>query len=363
MKICILGAGAMGGALTVPFSDRGHTVALWCTEYDEEVHWALTAGRPHPELNVSLPDAIRIYPAEYIEEALSGAELVVLGVATSGVLPVIRQAAPHLRAKTSILTVAKGFVSNNGIADPVPSGVQRELQKLNDIARPEVVGLAGPSIAGELVRRRPTAAAVAAKSHQKALDLCRELATSYFWLDPIKDARGLEICLAYKNIYSIALAWPEGLSGNEDRSSTLNLSAILLLQTINELRRLIASRRGDPDTSSGWPGLGDLVATAGGGRNGRFGSLLAEGNSPDKAAEIMEDEGVGTVEGLKTASTGEDYAVQTLGRDWATQLPLLHAIRNVLEGRESVRDVVGRIDRFNARETNSQTEPNPVTTQ
>jgi glycerol-3-phosphate dehydrogenase (NAD(P)+) len=346
MKICILGAGAMGAALTVPFTDRGHNVALWCTEFDEEVHWALTGGRPHPELEISLPDSIRIYPAECLEEALSDAGLIILGVATSGVLPVIRQAAPYMETAASILTVAKGFVSHHGTPEPVPSGVRRELQALGKDAGPVVMGLAGPSIAGELVRRRPTAAAVAAESHQRSADLCRQLATSCFWLDSIKDSHGLEICLAYKNIYSIALAWPEGLSRNEDPSSSLNLSAILLLQAVHELRTLITSCRGNPDTANGWPGLGDLVATAGGGRNGRFGRLLAEQTSADKASAIMKDEGVDTIEGRQTASSGEAYAIHTFGPDWPSHLPLLHAIRNVLDDRESVRDAIGRINQF-----------------
>ncbi len=360
MNITILGAGAMSGALTIPFTDRGHGVALWCTEYDDDIRRALTAGEAHPKLDVRLPDAVRLHPPEGIGEALAEAGLVVLGVSTPGVLPVLRQAAPHLRATAPILTVAKGFIANNGIADPVPSGVQRELQKLLDDARPEILGLAGPSIADELVRRQPTAAAIAGESHPRAVELCENLATPYFWLDPVQDPNGLEICLAYKNIYSIALAWPEGLSGKRNRASARNLSAILLLRVVDELRSLIAFRRGDADTASGWSGLGDLVATADGGRNGRFGHLLAAGNSPDEAVDILKEEGVRTVEGREAAAHGEEYAVQTFGSDWATRLPLLHAIRQVLEGRETVADFMGRIDGFRAKGTFKPEPDNPT---
>ncbi|MFP4353282.1 MAG: NAD(P)H-dependent glycerol-3-phosphate dehydrogenase [Puniceicoccaceae bacterium] len=346
MKIAILGAGAMGAALTIPFNERGQTVALWCTEHDGDIRRALEAGHAHPKLDVILPESVRLHPPDRIEEALAEADLVVLGVSTAGVLPVLRQAAPHLPASTPILTVAKGFVSNNGIADPVPSGVQRELQKLLDESRPSVFSLAGPSIAGELARRQTTAAAVAGEDPGSVEELCEALATPYFWLDPVHDQLGLEICLSFKNVYAIPLSWPQGLRGSDNVAASRNLSAILLLQAVDELRGLITARQGNPDTANGWAGLGDLAATAGGGRNGRFGQLLAEGKSPDEAADALASEGAGTIEGRDAAACAVDYAVQTFGSDWANRLPLLHATCQVLEGRQSVREVLGRIDRF-----------------
>lgn len=336
----------MGSALTVPLADRQHTVALWCTDHDEAIYHALSAGKPHPNLETRLPDSVRIFKSSQIEEAMTGAELIVLGVSTPGVLPVIRQAAPNLRSSTPILTAAKGFLPGKTIPEPVPSGIQRQLESLCPEVKPPVLGMTGPSIAEELVHRQPTAAAVASEAQGMIEAVCERLATDYFWLDPVQDLPGLEICLAYKNIYSIALAWPDGLDQSAGRASVQNLSAILLLQAVNELRELIEACHGDPDTANGWSGLGDLVATSGGGRNGRFGQLLATGKSPEEAAATLEKEGITTIEGRSAAPHGFDYAAQTFGNDWAKRLPLLHAIQQVIEERQTVREIVAQIHRF-----------------
>lgn len=336
----------MGAALTVPLTDRRHTVALWCTDHDDKVHHALSAGEPHPSLAIHLPKPVQIFESRQIENAMDGAELVMLSVSTAGILPVIQRAAPHLQTNTPILTAAKGFLSNDEKTDPIPFGIQRELHRLFPEKKPPVLCLAGPSIAGELVRRQPTAAAVAGDDYRIAQDACKQLATDYFWLDPVQDLQGLEICLAYKNIYSIALAWAEGLNDATDRTSAQNLSAILLLQAVDELKKLIKYRLGDPDTASGWSGLGDLVATSGGGRNGCFGRLLATGKSPEEASEILKKEGVSTIEGRTAAPLGVDLAVQTFGSDWATRLPLLHAIQQVLIGQKTVKGVIEAVKDF-----------------
>lgn len=338
----------MGAALTVPFTDRCHTVALWCTDHDDEAYHALSSGGPHPSLGTPLPEAVQIFASNQIEDALAGAEQIVLAVSTPGVLPVIRQAAPHLQKTTPILTAAKGFISKNDVTNPVPSCLQLELQNILREAKPPVLCLTGPSIAGELVRRQPTAAAVAGDHHRVAQNVSNQLATGYFWLDAVHDLRGVEVCLAYKNIYSIALAWAGGSNESSDHESTQNLSAILLLQAVDELRKLIKGRHGNPDTANGWSGLGDLVATSGGGRNGRFGHLLATGKSPDEAADILKTEGLTTIEGRTAAPLGVAYAVQTFGSDWAARLPLLHSIEQVLLRQKTVPEVIADIKDFRA---------------
>lgn len=355
MKITILGAGAMGSALTVPLTDRQYAVALWCTDHDATIYHALSAGKPHPNLETRLPDSVRIFKSSQIKEAITGSELLILGVSTPGVLPVLRQAAPYLCSGTPVLTAAKGFLPGQAIPEPVPSGIQRQLQSLCPEAKPPVLCMTGPSIAEELVRRQPTAAAVASEAQGLVEAVCERLATDYFWLDSVQDLRGLEICLAYKNIYSIALAWTEGLDEAAGRASVQNLSAILLLQAVHELRELIVACHGNPDTANGWSGLGDLVATSGGGRNGRFGQLLATGKTPGEAAATMEEGDVATIEGRSAAPHGFDYAAQTLGNDWTKRLPLLHAIQQVLEERKTVREIVAQLHLF--REDNEATVP------
>ena len=50
--IAILGAGAMGSALTTPLLGAGHRVRLWGTERDDHLLAAIREGEPHPRLGV-----------------------------------------------------------------------------------------------------------------------------------------------------------------------------------------------------------------------------------------------------------------------------------------------------------------------
>ena len=52
--VTILGAGAMGSALTTPALAAGHDVRLWGTWLDDEVLADLRAGRPHPRIDVAI---------------------------------------------------------------------------------------------------------------------------------------------------------------------------------------------------------------------------------------------------------------------------------------------------------------------
>ena len=353
MNISILGAGAMGAALTVPFADGGHTVTLWCTEHDGEAYQALSAGGPHPKLKAGLPEVVRVFHQDELKEALRGAELVVLGVSTPGVLPVLKRMRSITSEIPPILTVAKGFMLFDERPYPLPSAIRRELGNRMSGTVPSLLSLAGPSIAGELVRRRPTAAAISGHMPGGLRGLCKALATDYFWIDPVEDMKGLEMCLAYKNIYSIALAWPGGLEGvHEELDSRNNLTAILMIQIVDELSHLVKGHGGDPGTVGGWAGLGDLIATSGGGRNGRFGHLLASGCSTEKALDILEKEGVRTVEGYLALARGVTCARELFGCGWAGELPLLDAVQRVIEGNTTVRWVVGNIQRI--RETNQE---------
>lgn len=350
MNISILGAGAMGSALCVPFADRGYTVSLWCTEFDQETHRALSEGRPHPKLDGPLPDGVRLYAADQMEDALRGADLVVLGVSTNGVLPVLKQVGSVLADQAllpPVLSVAKGFVSLDGQPAFLPTAMRRTLEVHRPDAECMLLHMAGPSIAGEVVRRAPTAVCLTGSPSAGLQNVCALLSTPAFQLEVNEDLRGVEVCLGMKNVYALSLAWPAGLTaGDEVPATRNNLKAMLMLQVRDEVIRLVSAHGGGAATVHGPAGLGDLIATAGGGRNGRFGSLLAEGHSTDTALKQLQDEGVETIEGLDAVPHAVACARDLLGDGWADLVPLLNAIRQVTRGERSVPDVVEHLHEF-----------------
>lgn len=57
--ITILGAGAMGSALTRPLIDTGWQVRLWGTWLDDHLLDAIENGQPHPRINATIDPAYK----------------------------------------------------------------------------------------------------------------------------------------------------------------------------------------------------------------------------------------------------------------------------------------------------------------
>lgn len=333
----------MGSALTVPLTEKGHEVRLYGTEFDQKIMTALKSGKPHPSLDTKLPDTVRCFVADDLDEALDGAELILLAVTSEGILPVMNALLPFLNATVPLLTVAKGLLNLDGNIFCIGSGIV-EFMKLKAVAEPPPVAcLGGPSIAAELAAKTPTAVDLAATEDGLARQLASALSARRFVAHPVEDLRGLETCLAFKNVYAIALAWPAGLSENSPAGSMTNLKAILFLQVLDELEALIEAGGGDRRTARRFSGLGDLVATAEAGRNARFGRLLGGGRSAQDALDQMEQEGVQTIEGYEATRLGLKY-VDSLGDLSLNHLPVLSAIHQVLYEDGSVEDCIDRLD-------------------
>jgi glycerol-3-phosphate dehydrogenase (NAD(P)+) len=324
--IALLGAGAMSASLTVPLTDRGHEVRLWATPYDEAVFAALQLGEPHPALQEPVPAEVKLYGPDQLEAALEKVDCVILGVSCAGIQPTLEACAPFLDSTIPLVTVAKGFIELQG--KPVTAGAATDqLLELLLGEPPPTVSLAGPSIADELIRRMPTVIAAAGRDFKTTKRVCDLISTDYLILHPQKDRIGLDICAAYKNIYALALAWPEGLQ--ERCCETTNFKAILFMNALQELRLLVEAAEGDVRSVIDYAGLGDLITTTGAGRNGRFGRLLGAGQSVTAALSIMKDEGIATIEGFEAARPGIARARQ-LTDPHLRRLPLLRAIHHVL---------------------------------
>ena len=70
--ITILGAGAMGSALTTPALAAGYEVRLWGTWLDDDILADLRAGRPHPRINVAIDPRTQLFDSTDLGPALGG---------------------------------------------------------------------------------------------------------------------------------------------------------------------------------------------------------------------------------------------------------------------------------------------------
>jgi glycerol-3-phosphate dehydrogenase (NAD(P)+) len=333
--VCILGAGVMGSAMSLPFSDRGMEVRLVGTHLDDDIITSVTASQFHPKLNVTLPERVRAYRYSELATAIAGADFVLLGVSSAGVMWAIDRLCQVLRAPIPIVLITKGMSPELLALVPWPDVVQRELKSRLGLDVP-VAGIAGPCIAGELAVRRQTGVVVVSRDAKLAHKLCLHFDTSFYDTRPSQDMMGVELCAAYKNFYAIAVGWAHGildtLPESENKARNNNAAAILFHQAVRELAHLVSALGGEIESAYGMPGLGDLYVTCQAGRNSRLGNNLGRGltYAEVKAGPMKGDTIEGAELGLATSATL--HSLMRAVRLDANKLPLMRGLLDALNG-------------------------------
>ncbi len=334
MRIAVLGAGAMGSALTVPLVDNGHDVALWGTEYDVEILKKIEKGEEHPRIGVKLENVEIFYP-EQLDAAMRNADIVLLGVSTEGVLPVFGRIKDKIDGKT-LITIAKGLLEIGDEILTIPEAIWKESSEVVE----RTVAITGPAIAREVAKRMPTKVVFSSVNGKAAKEMKKVFETKHYGIEISEDVRGTEITSALKNVYSIAIAWIRGheqLYGVE----MSNAKGVIATKAINEIARFIELAGGDRMTAFGLSGFGDLIATFRGGRNGMLGELLGRGLTAKQALEELRKRGVGVIEGYKTAERAYKMLekFEKEGKASKDEFPLLKNIYEVLYRDKKVAEV------------------------
>ena len=316
--VTVLGAGSWGTALAVHLGRIGHHVRLWAR--DRALVDDMTARRANAVYlpDVTLPDTVSVMHA--IDEALGGADLVVSAVPSHGCRTMMRQAAPYLRPRATIVSATKGLEVHTLLR--MSEVIAHEL----GAAHPVVV-LSGPSFAVEVAKQLPTAI-LAASSDPRATEVVQaEFRAAYFRLYGSDDVVGVEVAGAMKNTIAIAAGVVEGLGLGH------NALAALITRGLAEVTRLACAAGGRRETLAGLSGLGDLVLTCTGtlSRNRHVGVELARGRRLNDILAGMKM----IAEGVRT--TGVALA---LGERYGVELPITAQMAEVLDGRSNVRTAV-----------------------
>jgi len=302
-RITVVGAGVMGTALTFPLSDNQHEVRLVGTHLDEDIIESCRTRRIHPRLKRTIPETVQPFSYTEVGAALQGADVVVLGVNSQGVHWAAEVIGSHLMPGQVILMVTKGLESSR----------DGELQLLPDVLHdnlPETIrdqvnyaAIGGPSIAGELAARRPTSVIFASRNGEVLPRLRQLFQTAYYHIWTSTDLAGVEVCVALKNPYALAVGLATGLlekQGGPDAAGAHmhNYAAALFAQALAETAYLVQLMGGDVATVFSLPGAGDLYVTTQGGRNSRMGRLLGLGMPISEAIEEMPGETIEGVDGV-----------------------------------------------------------------
>ena len=316
-SIAVLGAGSWGTALAIHAARVGHDVTLWGRDATLIRQISDTRENARYLPGIRLDD--RIVATAELDEALSGAHLVIAAVPSHGMRYVLRDAALFVPPGAIVVSATKGLEADS---------LERMSQVIADeVPRRPVAVLSGPSFALEVARGMPTAVVVASARTDAAGAVQHALKGPTLRLYGSDDVAGVEFGGALKNVIAIAAGVVEGLGIGH------NAMAALITRGLVEMSRLACAEGSRRETLAGLSGLGDLVLTCTGdlSRNRRVGIELGRGRP---LRDILAETRM-VAEGVRT--TG---AALALGARHRVELPLAAQMAAVLEGETSARAAV-----------------------
>jgi glycerol-3-phosphate dehydrogenase (NAD(P)+) len=317
--IAVLGAGSWGTALAILLARNGAEVRLWGLE--QEIRALIKDGENRQFLpGIPFPDGL--VPTLDLEQALDGADEVLVVVPSHAFPSLLESIEPMLGKDTTLSWATKGLEKKTG---QLLSTVAQQI--LGD--RPIGV-ISGPTFAGEVARGLPTAVTVASTSREHAERVAGYLHSERFRAYSSDDIIGLQIGGAAKNVMAIAAGIADGLNFGA------NTRAALITRGLAEIMRLGLAMGGRQETFMGLGGLGDLALTCtdNQSRNRRMGLALAAGKTIDQARQEIgqEVEGVGAAKvirakarelGIEMPITEQAYRVLYEGLDPKVAVQLL----------------------------------------
>ena len=290
---------------------------LWARR--PELAAAIEAGHRNPDYLPDLPLPPGLRATSSLEDALGGADVVVMAVPSHGFRTVLSAGRAHLGAAAPVVSLTKG----------VEQGTLRRMTEVVEEVAPgqPCAVLTGPNLVDEVVAGHPTASVVATADETLATELQSLFTTGAFRVYTNRDVVGCELGGALKNVMAIACGIADGMGFGD------NTRAALVTRGLAELARLGVALGGDPLTFSGLTGMGDLVATCTSrhSRNRWVGEQLSRGHS---LAEIVGGTRM-VAEGVRTSS-----AVVELAAKAGVEMPIADQVVAVLEQGKPPAEVV-----------------------
>ena len=309
-RVAVIGAGSWGTALVKPLSDQGHDVTLWGHRKDH-----IEAVIRDRENKTYLPGFLlqeNVRPVADLEEAVNGANFIVMVVPSHVYREVFRQLCPYINKGATIVSAAKGIENETLLT--MTEVMSEELPVPDEY---HLGVLSGPSFAKEVAAGIPTAVTAASKSKEAAQNIQTIFSTERFRVYASTDVIGVQLGGALKNIVAIAAGICDGLGYGT------NTRAALITRGLAEISRLGVKMGASPLTFSGLAGMGDLVLTCTGdlSRNRYVGLKLGQGMKLSAILEEMEM----VAEGVKTTKSAWNLA-----RKVGVEMPILEQIYQVI---------------------------------
>ena len=289
IRVTVIGSGSWGttvaalaarNAPTVLWSRRPQLAEQIDTEHENGDYLA----------GFRLPEALRA--TADLEEAVSCADLLVVGVPSQGFRGALEECRPYLRPWVPVISLSKGLELDTRM---------RMTEIIEDVLPGHPVGvLTGPNLAKEILSGAAAASVVAMDDHNVANAVVDIFQGDLFRVYTNEDIVGCELGGVLKNVIAIASGMADGLGTGD------NTRAAVITRGLAEVTRMGVAMGGQPLTFSGLAGMGDLVATciSPQSRNRHVGEQLGKGQTIDEVIQAMNM----VAEGVKTSKVVKELA-------------------------------------------------------
>lgn len=265
VSVGVIGSGAWGTTLALLLAKKGVTTMLW--EHRPE---RAAAMQQHCENTTFLPGFP--FPASLqitadIDEAAGQKDVLILVTPSQKMRENVRLLAAHVSEQTLLVNASKGIEIST--LKRMTEVIAEELPQ----AQARICTLSGPNLSREVALEKPTAAVVASRTKEVAVQVRDLLTTSYCRVYTSQDVTGVELGGALKNIIAIGAGINDGLGYGD------NAKAGFITRGLAEISRLGMAAGANPLTFLGLAGIGDLIASCAStlSRNHQLGRRLAAG--------------------------------------------------------------------------------------
>ena len=308
IRASVIGAGSWGTAVAVLLGTKGLPTTLWARS--DEVAQGIQQDRRNPRYlkDVELPASV--CATTDLEEAVAGADVIVVATPSQGVRDIAERFAPFRKAGVPVVSLAKGLERGS---------LLRMTEVLAEVTgeRGAMATLSGPNHAEEVSRGIPSTTVVAANDPEVGVRLREIFLTPTFRVYTNNDVVGVELCGASKNVVALAAGISDGIGYGD------NTKASLMTRGLAEMSRLGRHLGANPLTYMGLAGMGDLIATCTSrySRNRALGEHVATGGSMDTYYQKTHM----VAEGAISAVTVDELAARH-----GVELPITYQVRSVL---------------------------------
>ena len=308
MRTAVLGAGSWGTTVASLLATRHQTV-LWARNPD--IAGSVNVEHTNPSYLPGFELPVELTATADLAKAVRDAELLVVGVPTTGFRTVLEAAAGCVPHSIPVVSLAKGLERGS-------------LLRMTEVIRQVLPGhpvaaLTGPNIAREIISGKAAAAVIASEDLAVAGAIQGVFTRGVFRVYLNEDVIGCEMAGALKNMIAIAAGIGQGLDVGD------NTRAAIISRGLAELTRLGVAMGAQPATFAGLAGVGDLIATCMSpySRNRTVGEQLGKGR---RLEDILAEMNM-VAEGVHTASVALELAA---GHD--LNLPICAMTNRIING-------------------------------